>query len=453
METSAARPLGTVILEAGRSIEALTRKLDLALIGRDAGRHHVLIACPRGEQAALAGTLPDRFRPLPMTAPEAWPEALPVDTERVAFLPAESAFSPPLWDSVPTDGILLRPWPVPIYAEIDLPSLNGVPANGWVAPTALLRLLLREPPERLDLFAVAANLTERGTAVGFLSAAAYADGIGRASPAPGPSPLRPEATVLAIVPHYRCEAWLEQCLRSLVRQTRPLQAIVVVDDASPSPPREIVAGFPAVTLLAARENVGPYRLVQTIIERTRFDAYMFQDADDWSSDDRLALLLDGAEQLGASLIGCQEVCFDEGSRQVQTSLYPPDGNRLLGERLMVPVLHPSSLVSRHLVTRLGGYASGMRFGGDYEFQLRAHHVARLVNLDRYCYFRRRRPGSLWTSPETGNGSPVRQNQQDQIEARALSNARRAATGRELDLAPFSRAGPVALDHICGPALA
>ena len=123
VETSAARPLGTVILEAGRSIEALTRKLDMALIGRDAGRHRVLIACPHGEQAALAGSLPDRFRPLPMTAPQAWPEALPVDTERVAFLPAESAFTPPLWDSVPADGILLRPWPVPMYAEIELPLL------------------------------------------------------------------------------------------------------------------------------------------------------------------------------------------------------------------------------------------------------------------------------------------------------------------------------------------
>jgi len=109
-------------------------------------------------------------------------------------------------------------------------------------------------------------------------------------------------------------------------------------------------------------------------------------------------------------------------------------------------------VARSLVARLGGYASGMRFGGDYEFQLRAHHVARIVNLDRYCYFRRRRPGSLWTSPETGNGSPARQKQTEQIEARALVNARRAASGHPLDLAPFSRAGPIALDHLCGPVL-
>jgi hypothetical protein len=452
VETSAARPLGTVILEAGQSIQSLIAKLDLALIGREAGRHRILIACPSGEQAALARSLPDRFRPLPMTVPEAWPTALPIDTQRVAFLPAESAFSPPLWDSVPPDGIVLRPWPVPIHFEIDLPSTNKIPANGWAAPSELLRLLLQEPPERLGLFDVADRLAERGTAVRFLSTPAFAEGIGQAAPAPGPPPLRRDSSVLAIVPHYRCEAWLEQCLRSLVRQTRPLQAIVVVDDASPSPPLEIVAGFPAVTLLAARENVGPYRLVQTVIERTRFDAYLFQDADDWSSDDRLALLLDGAERMGAALIGCQEVCFDEPGRRVFTSLYPADGNRLLGDRLMAPILHPSSLVSRSLVMRLGGYASGMKFGGDYEFQLRAHHVARLRNIDRYCYFRRRRPGSLWTSPETGNRSPVRRRQTDEIEATALANARRAEAGLELDLAPFSRAGPIALDHLCGPAL-
>ncbi len=59
---------------------------------------------------------------------------------------------------------------------------------------------------------------------------------------------------------------------------------------------------------------------------------------------------------------------------------------------------------------------------------------------------------MWTSPETGDGSSARQAQTDQIAARALANARRAESGRPPDLAPFSHAGPIALDHICGPAL-
>ena len=65
----------------------------------------------------------------------------------------------------------------------------------------------------------------------------------------------------------------------------------MIDDASDEPPLEIVARLPHVTLLHADRNVGPYRLVQQVIEETDYDAYLFQDADDWSAPDRLEQLL------------------------------------------------------------------------------------------------------------------------------------------------------------------
>src|SRR5829696_8105989 len=48
------------------------------------------------------------------------------------------------------------------------------------------------------------------------------------------------SSVLAIVPHYKCEAWLGDCLDSLVKQTHPLDGIAVVDDGSGEPPIDIV---------------------------------------------------------------------------------------------------------------------------------------------------------------------------------------------------------------------
>ena len=113
------------------------------------------------------------------------------------------------------------------------------------------------------------------------------------------------SSVLAIVPHYKCEPWISDCLDSLVRQTHPLDGIVVIDDGSGAPPTDIVRRFPAVTLLASSENVGPYRLTQTVIDQTDYDAYLLQDADDWSAPLRLHQLLTAAEQTGAELIGCQ----------------------------------------------------------------------------------------------------------------------------------------------------
>ena len=121
---------------------------------------------------------------------------------------------------------------------------------------------------------------------------------------PGPL-LHRGSSVLAIVPHYQCDAWLGDCLDSLVRQTRPLEGIVVINDDHGSPPTDIVRHFPTVTLLASAENVGPYRLTQAVIDQTGYDAYLMQDADDWSAPRRLELLLAAAERTGAELIGCQ----------------------------------------------------------------------------------------------------------------------------------------------------
>ena len=81
-----------------------------------------------------------------------------------------------------------------------------------------------------------------------------------------------DSTVLALIPHFQCEEWLDDCLASLAAQTRPLDGIVVIDDASDEPPIEIVRAIPQVTLLHAERNVGPYRLVQQVIEETDYDA-------------------------------------------------------------------------------------------------------------------------------------------------------------------------------------
>lgn len=259
--------------------------------------------------------------------------------------------------------------------------------------------------------------------------------------------------VLALVPHHRCERWLDHCLASLVGQTRPPDGIVVIDDASAEPPTEIVRRFPGVTLLRARANVGPYRLVQQVIEETSYDRYLFQDADDWSAPDRLELLLDAAGRTGAELVGSDYVmlCTDE----VRTLLhaFPVDVNGALVQALTCHALqHPTSLVNRTLVTRLGGYASGMRFSGDDEFLRRAAHVTRIVNVPRVLYFRRHRADSLTTSAATGHGSQARRDVLKALATRAADNAEAVVRGDQPDLTPHALAPPIRLEHVCGPAL-
>lgn len=180
----------------------------------------------------------------------------------------------------------------------------------------------------------------------------------------------------------------------------------MVDDGSPVPPAKIVAEFPSVTLLTAPATVGPYRLVQQVIQDTVYDYYLFQDADDWSLADRLAYLLAAAEHTQADLIGTQELRWESEPGHLISVHYPLDVNLALAEKPGHPLLHPTSLVRRQLVMKVGGFATGLRFGGDTEFLLRAAWIGRILNLPSYGYLRQKRLHSLTTAPHTGLDSPL-----------------------------------------------
>ena len=261
--------------------------------------------------------------------------------------------------------------------------------------------------------------------------------------------------VLGVITHYRCESWLAQAIESLVSQTRSLDGIVVVDDASERPPIDIVRRFPGVTLLAAAENAGPLHLIQTVIENTSYDAYLQQDADDWSSPDRLALLLAEAERTGAELLGTYSlnVGSDGAQHSGELRCHPVDVNaayRQLPDGWFLT--WGTSIVTRDLVMRIGGLATGLRVAADTDFVRRAHHAARIVNVPRCCYYRRWRPDALTSAPDTGHGSPLRNAERTQSRARAVENAGAVAAGRRPNLSPMAVAPPIELRHILGPPL-
>jgi hypothetical protein len=451
-----ARALGTVFVELPPHTDHAIRLLDriASLEGAADGKVCGLFTGGSLSREALAA----KFSSMDFleSAPDRVLDSMAssATTPLVGYLPLGAAISRPAWEDIDSEGTIVLPW-VPLAPLPEHGWEHSKAAGGWLAPTALLRRL--PPRSGLPAFATLwKTFRSSGIQVRFLAPAAAAPG----TPLPSRTPrerteiaIHPNASVLALVPHYGCEPWLEQALTSLVEQTRPLDAIVVLDDASDEPPVDIVRRFQGVTLLRSTERSGPYRLVQTAIATTEYDAYLFQDADDWSSEDRLELLLREAERTGAELLGCQEIRVNEDTGSVHAIYYPLDVTRAHGIQPSYSLLHPSSLVARSLVDRVGGYATGLRFSGDTEFLFRAAHAARIVNIERSAYFRRKRAGSLTHAPETGFRSEARAAIHEQILERARENAARSLGGVAPDLTPLACVSDVVFEHLTGPALA
>jgi rhamnopyranosyl-N-acetylglucosaminyl-diphospho-decaprenol beta-1,3/1,4-galactofuranosyltransferase len=71
------------------------------------------------------------------------------------------------------------------------------------------------------------------------------------------APRRTDGSVCAIVVTRNRRELLAQCLRSLSEQQRPVQQVVVVDNASEDGTEEMVRReFPDVHLLRSEENIG-----------------------------------------------------------------------------------------------------------------------------------------------------------------------------------------------------
>jgi hypothetical protein len=205
--------------------------------------------------------------------------------------------------------------------------------------------------------------------------------------------------------------------------------------------------------LASPDNVGPYRLSQEVISNTTYDAYCFQDADDWSMPERLELLLREGERSGAEMVGCQGYRFIGSEGEVVPITFPLDVNAALEmQPTKHAIMHPSSVVTRDLVQRIGGYAAGLKFGGDTEFEHRATYVARIVNVPQFTYVVRNRDNSLTSSIDTGLESPDRLALRKIAFERVHTNTALVAAGAAPDLTPLATAPPLPLRHVSGPHL-
>jgi hypothetical protein len=265
-------------------------------------------------------------------------------------------------------------------------------------------------------------------------------------------PISRASRVLAIIPYHEHDDWLFTALTTITGQTRAPDAIVVVDDASPASPRDVVALFPQVTLLRAQSHAGQFALIQQIISTTDFDAYLHQDADDFSAADRLERLLIHGERTGASLVGTQAIQLHWDSGACSLFCFPQRVARpmRLGD---YSLLHPTSIVAKRLVDAVGGFSAGLPFGGDTEFQHRARFArATMHNIPFASYFKIVHPRALTIAPETGFHSPARHAFEQVLGSRFAAMFDAVAAGAAPNLTPLRRATPIPLQRVCGPSL-
>ena len=186
--------------------------------------------------------------------------------------------------------------------------------------------------------------------------------------APVPTAL---PTVGVVITSYNHAHFLEEALHSVRAQTRPVDAVVVIDDGSSDDPATVVAQFPGVHLirqenrgLAAARNAGLARL-----------------------DTKYVVFLDADDRLEPGAISAGLACFarvpdsgfvygghryiDEGGDEIGQRFEPP------GEQPYVQLLrgnfiamHGTVMYHRERLLAIGAFDEALRRCEDYDVYLR-----------------------------------------------------------------------------------
>jgi glycosyltransferase involved in cell wall biosynthesis len=117
------------------------------------------------------------------------------------------------------------------------------------------------------------------TPIAMISQASSVDAVRQMNTSLSRATLDPAGSVAVVITTYNHTAFLDDAIRSVIRQSVPAHEIIVVDDGSTDNPETVVSGYSCVHLIR-QANQGLSAARNTGLEAAVCDKIIFLDADD-----------------------------------------------------------------------------------------------------------------------------------------------------------------------------
>lgn len=209
----------------------------------------------------------------------------------------------------------------------------------------------------------------------------------------------PSVSVLMSV--FNCERYLAEAVRSVLAQTFTDFEFLIVNDGSSDQSLSLLTEFAKTDeriRLIDRPNTGITRALNEMIGLSRGKYLARMDADDASQPERFARQV--------AYLDANPECVCVGSRVMMMDPYgspvAESGHKLTHEEIDYELLnqsgwamvHPSVMMRRDAVERIGGYDVRWRHCEDHDLFLRLAEVGKVANLPDVLLWYRRHYGSI-----------------------------------------------------------
>ena len=201
----------------------------------------------------------------------------------------------------------------------------------------------------------------------------------------------PRLSVLMSV--YNGERYLRQAVESILAQTFSDFEFIIVDDGSTDNTVLILNGYtdPRLVQLKNETNIGLTRSLNRGLAVARGEYIARQDADDWSVPERLQKQIEFLSvhpEIGVLGSWLQIVDVDGNSSSVCT--FPLEDAVIRWSLLFCnPIGHPTVMMRRDVMEKVGGYRPELAQAQDYDLWVRLIPYTRFANLPEVLVYLRK----------------------------------------------------------------
>lgn len=217
------------------------------------------------------------------------------------------------------------------------------------------------------------------------------------------------STITVTMAFHGAHRWLRQAVESILAQTYEDWRLVIVNDADNESPWPYIAGIddPRIIRFDMAQNRGRYFIDAVIFEALRPEFWALQDPDDHADPRRFELMLPIAKEHGAAF--APTWLYRRGD--ARAPIFDTAGmlDAPVAHRIMHMVGYGSGVIAGDRLRLIGGFHPGFRVAYDTWMMnaLKLTGPWRAIS-DPPLQHKRKRPGGLTTSAETGLRSPHRE---------------------------------------------
>jgi len=205
-----------------------------------------------------------------------------------------------------------------------------------------------------------------------------------------------EIKVSVVMPVYNEEKYVAFAIESILNQTFTNFQFIIVDDNSVDESKNIIKSFDdsRIKLIENNHNGGIGHSLSTCLDSVTGEYIARMDADDIAHPKRLQAQVDFLNSNPDKLVvGSSMYLIDTNNRIISkkdVEKHPKLDTKSILHR-GVPTPHPSVMMRRHAIDRVGGYRPIFKKAQDLDFWLRlseVSHADSMYNMpNRYLYYR------------------------------------------------------------------